>query len=80
MDQLVPLLQLLFGQTGVVGTILIAIAAYFAYLYNQERNDHKETRRLMNEAADKRAQVLEAYIKGFSDIKTSIDILSARRT
>lgn len=76
---ILSLLQLLFGQTGALGTVLIGVSAYLGYLYNQERSDHKETRRIMQQAADKRTELFEAYITNISSIKQSIDLLAAKK-
>lgn len=73
------LLQLLFGQTGALGTVLIMANGYQAWLYLQERKAHAETRAAYTAAADKRTEILENYVKSIGDIKQSIDLLSLRK-
>jgi len=75
---ILTILQLLFGQTGALGTVLIGMCGFLAWLLIQERKSHDETRGRMQEMADKRTEIFESYIKVVADLKTSVDLLSAR--
>lgn len=70
------LLKLLFGQVGVLGTVLIGIAAYIAYLHKKEMEAHEETRRRGDEVAEKRTVLFETYLKTLSDLKIAIEASS----
>jgi len=77
---ILSLLQLLFGQTGALGTVLIGMVAYLAWSLQQEKKDHKETRVAMQAAAEKRYETFESYIKAMADLKQAVDLLAARKS
>lgn len=70
MEWVESLLKLLFGQLGPLGTTTLAAAAYMAFLHHQEREDHKRTRELVAEDAEKRLKIHQDYIAVLSEIKT----------
>lgn len=78
------LLEVLFGQIGVVSTILVAVCAYITWLYEKERalhgkerESHENTRKQMQELGEKRfAVILEAF-KVMEGFKKEIEELAA---
>ena len=70
MEWVESLLKLLFGHLGPLGTTLVAAAAYMAWLHNQEREDHKKTRQLVADDAEKRLIIHQDYIRVLTEIKT----------
>jgi len=79
MDWWISLLQLLFGQLGVVGTVCFVMAMYIAYLHHQEREDHKATRVLMERDVERRATIHEQYIKVLAEMKLLLESLIPKR-
>lgn len=69
------ILTLLFGQVGVLGTVLIAASAYIAWQLHLEQLDHKETRRKYEEMNEKRLELFAHVLKSVGEMKTSIDAL-----
>lgn len=70
MEWVENLLKLLFGQLGPLGTVTLAAAAYSAWLHWQEREDHKRTRQLVAEDAEKRLKLHQDFIAVLTEIKT----------
>lgn len=64
------LLKLLFGQLGPLGTVCLGVAAYTAWLHYQEKQDHKRTREIVAEDAEKRLKIHQEYITVLTEIKT----------
>ncbi len=83
------LLEVLFGQIGVVSTILIAVCAYITWLYEKERElhgkereSHESTRKQMQELSEKRFAIILETFKVMEGFKREIEELAAefRRT
>lgn len=70
MEWVESLLKLLFGQLGPLGTTTLMGAAYIAWLHTKEREDHKETRRLVAEDAERSLKVHHEYIALLAEIRT----------
>lgn len=70
MEWIESLLKLLFGQLGPLGTLFVAAATYLARLHWQEREDHKRTRELIAQDADKRLAIHQDYIRVLTEIRT----------
>lgn len=70
MEWLESLLKLLFGQLGPLGTVCLGVAAYTAWLHYEEKKDHKKTREIVAEDAEKRLKIHQEYIQTLAEIKT----------
>jgi len=75
---LVDLLKLLFGNLGVLGTMLTVLVAYMAWLLNTERGKHDETRRLVMETQERRLEMYAANVRVLSELKTLLDMAMRR--
>ena len=76
MEFLWKLLSLLFGQVGVLGTILIAMCTYLAWDVKEERASHRATREYIYELQEKRVQMHTANLEAMTEIKVSLDQLT----
>lgn len=75
---LLELLKLLFGQVGVLGTVLIAFGAFTAYLYITERKAHDVTRTLMLAQNDARFKILESNLQTLKELQSTVSLLADR--
>lgn len=62
---------------GLPGAMIAGMLAYSLWLLKQERDDHKATRKQVDEVNEKRIELLTIYLKTMADFKTSVDALSA---
>lgn len=67
------LLQLLFGQLGVLGTVCFLFMSYIAWQLDVEQKLHRETRRRYEELNERRLQVFDALANSIKDLKVSVD-------
>ena len=73
MDWLNELLKLLFGQVGVLGTVLIGMVFYIGRLLEAEQKAHTDTRKRSEDTGEKRTVLFETYLKTMSDLKNAIE-------
>lgn len=67
------LLKLLFGQVGVLGTVLIGFAAYIGWLLEQEKREHERTRTRAEEVYEKRTILFETYLKAMTELRVAVE-------
>jgi hypothetical protein len=72
----VDLIKLLFGQVGVIGTLCLAVAAWFAYSYREEREAHLKTQSRYEDMNEKRFEVLKSNQETLTMLKDAISILA----
>ena len=70
MEWVEKLLVLLFGQLGALGTVCLLAAGYIAWLHHQEKEDHKRTRELVAQDAEKRLGIHQSYIQILTELKS----------
>lgn len=70
--------KLLFGQVGVLGTVIIGFAGFIAWLYLKEREAHEATRRLMWDQSEARYKVLESNLTTLKELQTTVGLLVDR--
>lgn len=70
--------KLLFGQVGVLGTVIIGFAGFIAWLYIREREAHEATRKLMWEASEARYKVLESNLATLKELQSTVGLLVDR--
>lgn len=68
------------SQFGVPGAIIAAICVYLVWALKVEREDHKETRKKVDEMSDKRVLLMESYLNVVKDVKVSLDAVEAITT
>lgn len=73
---ILSLLQLLFGQAGVVGTILIGGFAYVAWQLKLEQDAHDKTRTQKDELSEKRYALLEKQLSVMGEFRVALDNLT----
>lgn len=73
------LLKLLFGQLGVVGTVCFIAAGYLARLHWYEREDHKATRVLLGDLAEKQLNAQVALTQSLSAVETLLEVMVNRK-
>jgi len=73
MDWVNELLKLLFGQVGVLGTVLIGMVYYIGRLLETEQKEHAETRRRAEETNERRIAIFETYLKAMADLKGAVE-------
>lgn len=71
-------LKLLFGQVGVLGTVIIGFAGFVAWLYIKEREAHDATRQLMLTQNEARFKVLESNLVTLKEIQVTVGLLVDR--
>lgn len=72
----VDLIKLLFGQVGVIGTLCLAVAAWFAYSYREEREAHLKTQTRYEDLNEKRFELLKSQSDTLTALKDAMVILS----
>lgn len=73
LDSWLNIWKFVSGQFGVPGAVIAAVCAYLVWALKVERDDHKETRKKVDEMSDKRVALLETYLKTISDFKVTLD-------
>jgi hypothetical protein len=71
-------LKLLFGQVGVLGTVIIGFAGFIAWLYIKEREAHDSTRQLMLTQNEARYKVLESNLATLKELQHTVGLLVDR--
>lgn len=79
MEDITTILKLLFGQLGVVGTVCFIMSAYLAWLYDQERKDHKATRDAITKDVNERLQIHYKYLEMFEKLNAVLEVIKRRR-
>lgn len=74
MEWIQDLLKLLFGQLGVVGTVCFAATVHIAWLFHQEKEDHKNTRETIKDVVASQALANMKFIELLTEIKTYMRI------
>ena len=69
------LLTLLFGQVGVLGTILIGMVAGMFWLLLKEQEAHGKTRTSVQEVNEKRLELALSTLKTLEDLTGAIEAL-----
>jgi hypothetical protein len=75
---LLDLIKLLFGQVGVLGTVLIAFGSFCAWLYITERKAHDATRSLMMQQNEARFKILESNLQTLKELQSTVGLLVDR--
>ena len=73
---IVDLIKLLFGQVGVIGSLCLFVAAWFAYSYREEREAHLKTQSRYEDMNEKRFEVLKSNQETLTMLKDAISILA----
>lgn len=73
LDSWLNIWKFVSAQFGVPGAIIAALCCYLVWALKVERDDHKETRKKVDEMSDKRVALLENYLKTISDFKVTLD-------
>lgn len=74
----VDLIKLLFGQVGVIGTLCLGIAAWFAYQYREEREAHLRTQNRYEELNEKRFELMKTNHETLNALKDSVGLLASK--
>lgn len=77
LDSWLNIWKFISGQFGVPGAIIAAICAYLIWALKVERDDHKETRKRVDEVSEKRVELLKDYLKTLNEFKASLDAVVA---
>ena len=77
MDGWLKLAQWITAQLGLPGALIAAAGIYLAYLLKTERDAHEATRKQVNEANEKRLEILSSQVKTMGDVTRSIEALGA---
>lgn len=77
LDSWLNIWKFISGQFGVPGAIIAAICAYLVWALKVERDDHKETRKRVDEVSEKRVELLKDYLKTLNEFKASLDAVVA---
>jgi len=72
-------LKLLFGQVGVLGTVIMIFAAFISWLHIKEREAHEATRAIMNAQNEARYRVLESNLATLKELQTTVALLVQQR-
>lgn len=77
LDSWLNIWKFISAQFGVPGAIIAALCAYLIWALKAERDDHKETRKRVDEVSEKRVELLKDYLKTLNEFKASLDAVVA---
>ena len=77
LDSWLNIWKFISGQFGVPGAIIAAICAYLVWALKVERDDHKETRKRVDEVSEKRVELMKDYLHMLGEFKASLDAVVA---
>ena len=75
LEGLQAVLTLLFGQVGVLGTVLIGFSAILFYLLREERAEHAKTRLRAEELHDRRLELAKQTLIALHEQQTALNAL-----
>lgn len=76
-DFVTKTLTLLFGQVGVLGTILIAVCGLLLWLFHKEQLAHANTRDRYEATSEKRMELYASFLTHLEQLKNQIALLEA---
>ena len=77
LDSWLNIWKFISGQFGVPGAIIAAICAYLVWALKVERDDHKETRKRVDEVSEERVELMKDYLHMLGEFKASLDAVVA---
>ncbi len=77
LDSWLNIWKFVSSQFGVPGAIIAALCAYLVWALKVEREDHKETRKRVDEVSEKRVELMKDYLHMLGEFKASLDAVVA---
>lgn len=70
------ILTVLFGQVGVLGTVLIAFSGVLLWLLQREQDSHEKTREQVALVNEKRIELAISTLNSLHELRNAIDALA----